>query len=201
MTLIIFLITIGVSIIAFSNHQLYQQMLFNPYMVKARNQYHRFLTSGLVHGDWIHLIINMLVFYSFGKNVEAYYQSAFGDQYIFNFLLLYIGSLVFSDIPSFMKHQNNPGFNSLGASGAVSATVFASIVFQPLSMIYIWGLLPLPAILLGVLYLVFSAYMAKKGQDNIDHDAHFYGAVYGFVFTILLQPSLGLHFLTKLGIL
>ena len=200
MTIIILIITVIVSLIAFNNEQIYRRFLFNPYMVQKRNQYDRFITSGLIHGDWIHLFVNMFVFYSFGRVVEYAYQYHFDDKYILNFLLLYIGSMVFADISSFYKHRNDPGYNSLGASGAVSAIVFASIVFAPLRKIYLFAIVPLPGIVLGILYLVFSAYMARGGHGAINHEAHFYGAVFGFVFTILLKPTLFLLFLEKLGL-
>ena len=200
MTIIILIITIIVSFIAFSNEQMYRRFMFNPYMIQQRNQYDRFITSGLIHGDWIHLFVNMFVLLSFGQVVENAYMYHFGDKGIMNFILLYIGSMVFADISSFYKHREDPGYNSLGASGAVSAVVFASIVFAPLRKIYLFAIIPLPGILLGVLYLIFSAYMARGGHGAINHEAHFYGAVFGFIFTILLQPTLFLDFLAKLGL-
>ena len=175
-------------------------MLFTPYLVQYQNQYDRFLTSGLIHGDWLHLFVNMFVLFSFGTVVENAYSIHFGSAGTINFLLLYIGSLIFSDVSTFFKYRNNPTYSSLGASGAVSAIVFASIVFQPMRQIYIMGILGLPGIALGALYLVFSAYMAKGGHGQINHEAHFYGAIYGFVVTILFQPSLALDFLSKLGL-
>lgn len=201
MTLIILLITVGTSIWAFSNPQVFDRLLFKPYWVKQQNQYDRFLTSGLIHGDWIHLFVNMFVFLSFGSVVEQTYESIFGTQGIFNFLLLYIGALVFSDVATFYKFQNDPGYSSLGASGAVAAVVFASIIFDPWREILLFAILPIPGILVGVLYLVFSAYMAKNSSANINHDAHFYGAIFGLVFTLLLKPSLGIDFLEKLGLI
>lgn len=200
MTIIILIITIGVSVLAFSNEGIYRRFLFNPFMIQQRNQYERFLTSGLIHGDWLHLLVNMFVLFSFAQVVEGAYKIHFGDNATRNFLFLYIGSLIFSDISSFFKHRDDPGYNSLGASGAVSAIVFASIVFEPMRKIYLMGIIGLPGIVLGGLYLVFSAYMARGGHGQINHEAHFYGAVYGFVFTILLEPTLALDFLSKLGL-
>lgn len=198
MTLIIIGITVILSLIAFSNEKLLRRMLFNPYEVHNRNEYHRFITSGFIHSDFIHLAVNMFVLYMFGTSVESIYKYIFNDKGIFYFLLLYVGSLMFSDLPTYAKHKSDPYYNSLGASGAVSAVLFAYIVFQPLRPLYIYGLIPLPGVLLGIGYLVFSAYMAKKRDTRINHDAHFYGAVFGFVFTILLKPALGLEFLEKL---
>lgn len=201
MTIIILLITIGISIVAFSNSRLYEKMLFVPYLVHHKNEYHRFLTSGLIHGDWIHLFVNMFVFYSFGRNVEAYYDFHFGALGNLNFLFLYIGALIFSDISTYAKYREVPQYKSLGASGAVSAIVFASILFDPMSKIILMFFIPLPGIVLGILYLAFSAYMARQEHGPINHEAHFYGAVFGFVFTLVLKPSLGLEFLSRLGLL
>ncbi len=202
MTLIILLITVGISIWAFSNPQLFDRFLFKPYWIKQQNQYDRFLTSGLIHGDWIHLLVNMFVFLSFGSVVERAYQQLFGESFgTINFILLYIGALVLSDMATFLKHQHDPGYSSLGASGAVSAVVFASIIFEPWREILLFAIVPIPGIILGVLYLVFSAYMARNSATNINHDAHFYGALFGVAFTLLLKPALTLEFLSKLGLL
>lgn len=200
MTLIILLITVGISIWAFSNQQVLERFLLKPYMIKQHNQYERFLTSGLIHGDWIHLLVNMFVFLSFGSVVEDAYRQIFGGFGILNFLLLYIGALVFADVATFFKHQHDPAYSSLGASGAVSAVVFASIIFEPWRELLLFAIIPIPGIIAGALYLAFSAYMARNSQGHINHDAHFYGALFGVVFTILLKPELGLAFLRKLGL-
>ena len=202
MTLIILLITVGISIWAFSNPQLFDRFLFKPYWIKQQHQYDRFLTSGLIHGDWIHLFVNMFVFLSFGSVVEGAYQQLFGESLgTLNFILLYIGALVLSDMATFFKHQQDPGYSSLGASGAVAAVVFASIIFEPWREIFLFAIVPIPGIILGVLYLVFSAYMAQNSATNINHDAHFYGALFGVAFTLLLKPALTIEFLSKLGLL
>ena len=132
----------------------------------------------------------MFVLYSFGKAVEYYYNVTFGSNSVWFFMTLYAGGLIVSDLPTFFKHKDDISYRGLGASGAVSSVVFASILFAPMNDILIWGILPVPGILLGIIYLVYSARMSKKSSDNINHDAHFYGAVFGFLFTLILKPSL-----------
>ncbi len=199
-TVIIILITVIVSLLAFNNTELFRKMVFNAYDIRHYKNSYRFLSYALIHADWIHLLINMMVLFSFGRIVEEYYGMYFGDKGIFYYILLYIGGIALSTLPSYGKHKDDKSYTAVGASGAVSAVVFASILFDPLSKIYIF-LLPIgiPAILFGVLYLVYSAYMGKKNVDNIGHDAHFWGAVFGFCFTIALKPALFMHLLAILG--
>jgi len=175
-----------------------QRLIFNPYMVTEHRQWYRFITSGFIHADWIHLLVNMLVLWSFGNVVEKYYAAIFEEKAVFYFILLYLGGLVISITPSYKRHKHNAGYNALGASGAVAAVLFAAILFRPLDKIYLYGVIGLPGILLGVAYLGYSFYMDKKGGDHINHDAHFWGAVFGVLFTIMLKPSVFLHFLDQL---
>jgi len=198
LTIIIIALTSLVSIAAFQSPNLMNRLIFDPHIINTKKEYFRFLTSGLLHGSWIHLIINMLVLYSFGQVVEYYFSELFGSNAQLYFLLLYVGALITSDIPTFYKHKNDIYYRGLGASGAVSAIVFSSILFNPLSKIYIWGVIGVPGIILGVVYLIYSAKMSKQSRDNINHDAHFYGAVYGLVFTLILEPKLLVHFINEL---
>lgn len=190
-TIAIIAITVLVSVIAFGNRELFRRLAFNAYDIKHFKNSYRFLSYALIHADWIHLLINMMVLYSFGRVVEVYYAYYFGAKAIFYYLLLYVGGVALSTLPSYGKHKDNYSYTAVGASGAVSAVVFASIIFDPLNKIYLF-LIPIgiPAIIFGILYLVYSWYMGKKNIDNIGHDAHFWGAVFGFVFTIALKPSL-----------
>lgn len=199
-TLIIIVISSLVSIAAFSNRELYRRLVFNAYDIKHFKHGYRFLSYALIHADWIHLLVNMMVLYSFGSVVEAYYGVIFAQKSIFYFLLLYVGGTVLSTTPAYGKYKDDYSYNAVGASGAVSAVVFASIVFDPLNKIYLFFIpIGIPAIIFGVLYLAYSWYMAKKNIDNIGHDAHFWGAVFGFVFTIAMKPSMAMHFLNQLG--
>jgi membrane associated rhomboid family serine protease len=190
-TIVIILVTVAVTILAFSNHELFRRLAFNAYDIKHFKNSYRFVSYALIHADWIHLLINMMVLYSFGRVVETYYGFYFGNKAIFYYVLLYIGSTALSTLPSYGKHKDDYTYTAVGASGAVSAVVFASIIFDPLSKIYLF-LIPIgiPAIIFGGLYLVYSWYMGKKNIDNVGHDVHFWGAIFGFVFTIVLKPSL-----------
>jgi membrane associated rhomboid family serine protease len=190
-TIVIILVTVAVTILAFNNHELFRRLAFNAYDIKHFKNSYRFVSYALIHADWIHLLINMLVLYSFGRVVETYYGFYFGNKAILYYLLLYIGSTAISTLPSYGKHKDDYTYTAVGASGAVSAVVFASIIFDPLSKIYLF-LIPIgiPAIIFGVLYLAYSWYMGKKNMDNVGHDVHFWGAIFGFVFTIVLKPSL-----------
>ncbi len=190
-TIFIILITVVVSVLAFSNRDLFRRLVFNAYDIKHFKNTYRFLSYALIHGDWIHLLVNMMVLYSFGRIVEQYYGFYFGLKGVLYYLMLYVGGTALSTLPSYGKHKDDFSYTAVGASGAVSAVVFASIIFDPLNKIYIF-LIPIgiPAIIFGILYLVYSWYMGKKNIDNIGHDAHFWGAIFGFVFTILLKPVL-----------
>lgn len=190
-TIVIILVTVAVTILAFNNHEVFRRLAFNAYDIKHFKNSYRFVSYALIHADWIHLLINMMVLYSFGRVVETYYGFYFGNKAILYYLLLYIGSTAISTLPSYGKHKDDYTYTAVGASGAVSAVVFASIIFDPLSKIYLF-LIPIgiPAIIFGVLYLAYSWYMGKKNMDNVGHDVHFWGAIFGFVFTIVLKPSL-----------
>ncbi len=195
--IIIIIITVAASLLAFQSQDLMNRWLMQPYAIKHDNQWYRFLTSGLIHANWLHLLFNMFVLYSFGPVLNGYYTFIFEGRGWYYFVLLYLGGLLISDLPTYIKHQNHPGYSSLGASGAVSSVLFAYVLINPLGTIYLY-FIPMPGIVMGVLYLAYSWYMSKKGGDNINHDAHFYGAVFGIVYTLLLKPSIGLEFFNKL---
>lgn len=188
-TLIIIIFTVAVSLYASENLEVKRKLIFNPYQVIHHNQHYRGLTHAFIHADLMHLGINMFVLYFFGRNVEYYFQVQFPEMANTYFILLYIGGIIFATFPSLYKHKDNPGYNSLGASGAVSAVLFSAIILDPTNTIYIYALLPMPAFLFGVLYIGYEMYMNKNGRTNIAHDAHILGAVFGIIFTILLSPS------------
>ncbi|MBN1989934.1 MAG: rhomboid family intramembrane serine protease [Bacteroidales bacterium] len=204
-TIIIIAITAIVSVIAFSNRAIMDKLLLSPYQIIHNKEFFRIITHALVHADYIHLAVNMIVLLSFGIAVENTFKELMHAGIVtnvtFHFLVLYIGGAVISTLSTIKKHKNDYYYQGVGASGAVSAIVFASIFFQPLSKLLIMGIIPIPAILFGVVYLAYSHYMSKKGNDNINHDAHFVGAVFGFIYPILVQPSLIKVFLHQLGLL
>jgi membrane associated rhomboid family serine protease len=198
-TNLIIAITAIISIIAFSNRELFRRLAFNAYDIKHFKNSYRFLSYALIHADWIHLLINMMVLYSFGRVTESYYGMYFGMKGILYYVLLYIGGTALSTLPSYGKHKDDYSYTAVGASGAVSAVLFASIVFVPLGKIVIFPIpIGIPAIIFGPLFLIYSAYMNKKNIDNVGHDAHFWGAIFGFVFTIVLKPVLIVDLYTTL---
>lgn len=198
-TWIIILLTSAISIPAFSNRAFFDKMKFNAFIIKENKQWYRFISYGLIHADWMHLLINMFVLYSFGEQVEMMFIYIFGLKGTILFLILYVSAIFISAYPSYEKHKNNSWYNAVGASGAVSAILFSSILLLPSSKIYLLFIpFPIPAVIFGILYLIYSAYMAKKAVDNIGHDAHFWGAVYGLTFPIVLKPSLFLNFINQI---
>jgi membrane associated rhomboid family serine protease len=190
-TLILIILTAGISIYAWSNQELMQKWIFHPYSVRKKHEYYRFITSGFLHADWTHLLFNMFSFYMFAQVVEQVFTGIHGPQVgIVLFLLVYIGGIIVSDIYTFFKEHKNFNYHSLGASGGVSAIIFSSILLNPLTKIIIFPIpVGIPGFIFGGLYLVYSYYQAKRMGDNVNHDAHFYGALFGFLVTFLLVPG------------
>jgi membrane associated rhomboid family serine protease len=194
-TIILIILTVGISWYAFQNLHLTNRWIFHPYSVHTNNEWYRFITSGFLHGDWTHLFFNMLALYFFGRVVEFVFTARFGEGGgLFYYLLIYLGGIIVSDIPTYFKHRDNPGYRALGASGGVSAVIFSSILFNPTSDICLYFVLCLPGFILGILYLIYSYYKGRQGADNINHDAHFYGAVYGIILSLILIPGAGPRF-------
>jgi len=185
-TILILIITCVVSFTAFSNHKVLDDLIFYPPAISQRNQWYRFVTNGFIHADIAHLAFNMLSFYLFGEAVEKEFIYHFAEKGKMMFILMYVTGLIVCLIPTYFKNRNNYHYRSLGASGAVSAVVFAGIFLFPSIKIGLFILPPIiPGFIFGPLYLVLSVYMSKKGGDNINHDAHFWGAIWGIVFVIL----------------
>lgn len=191
MAIYIILITVLISITCFYNEELFNKLLFIPYLIKHNNEWWRFVTHGFVHADSPHLIFNMIALYFFGPLVEGYFQAHFGTTIgTLYFVLLYVAGIIVAALPSYKKEVNNSYYSSVGASGATSAVLFSSIVFNPMSQICLYGLLCFPGVMWGLLYLGYSYYMTKQQGDYINHDAHFAGALFGIVFTIASKPIL-----------
>lgn len=188
-TYILIAITVGVSFLAWNQKQLFAKLMMNPYDISHRKQYYRFITSGFIHKDHMHLLLNMFSFYFFGLAVERVFAVLFGESGAIYFVVLYLAAIVVSDLPTFFKQKNNPNYNSLGASGGVSAIIFAFIIFQPLQLICIYIALCMPGFILGTLYIAFSYYQGRKSNDNINHDAHLYGALFGLIFCAIVYPA------------
>ncbi len=197
-TNIIIAITVLVSIICLKNRTLFYKLSLSPYNLSHKKEWYRVITHGFVHGSYPHLIINMFVLLSFGKQVEMILQSIspWGG---FTYIALYIGALIFASIPDISRHKDDYYYNSIGASGAVTAVVFASILYSPWSKIYFFAIIPIPAILFGVLYLWYEGYSSRKDQGKINHRAHIYGAIFGLIYPIMIEPALFTHFISQLA--
>jgi membrane associated rhomboid family serine protease len=194
MTLFIIVITCIISIIAFNNRELFARLQFNAYQIYHRRQYYRMLTHGFVHANWWHLGMNMLVLYFFGGYVE-HQLSMLSASGAFKFpllvyILLYLLAIIFASSISLVRYKDAYWYNSVGASGAVSAVMFCFIFFEPWQKICLYGVLCIPGILFAILYLIYSQYMSRRGGDNINHDAHFLGAIFGFVFPLFIDFNL-----------
>ena len=190
-------VTCLVSIILMRN-RVKALLVFHPVSIREQHQWYRFLTSGFVHADMVHLAINMFVLWSFGNAVERYYFPMFlSDFSAQKYALLYFGGIVAASIPSYLRHNRNPRYAALGASGGVSAVVFAAILFEPWQNLYLYGVIAIPQILAGAAYLFYSWYQDKRAADNIGHMAHFSGAIWGFLITGLMNPDLFVRFIQK----
>jgi len=191
MTIIIVIITSVISIIAFSNRALFARLQFNPYQVYHRREWYRIITHGVLHADWAHLIINMLVLFSFGSTIETSFHIMAAHTWMkfpmLWFVIFYLLSLIISSLTTLHKHKGDIWYNSVGASGAVSAVLFCSIFFDPNMTLLFMGIVPIKAYVFGPLYLVYSYYSARKANDNINHDAHLLGAVFGFCFPMMID--------------
>ena len=186
---LIIAITCLVSIIGFSNQSIINSLSHYPVAELRNKEWYRMLTAGFVHADPFHLFINMYVLYQFGGMIESQFVENHGNFGKLIYLFFYLATIVFANMPTFSKHKEDRSYHAIGASGATSAVVFAFIFYLPTAMLGLFLIIPIPAILFGILYLFYSSYASKRGGDNIDHDAHFYGAVFGFLFAWMLHPS------------
>lgn len=192
-TVLLIAITCAVSITCFSNPRLLDRLLLWPPAV-GRGEYHRLLTNAFVHADGAHLAFNMITLFFFGRVIEGFFERYIG---IVGFALFYLVAAVVSTLPSYIRHRHDSRYRSLGASGAVSAVLFAFILLAPWSTIYVF-VVPVPAILYGVAFMAYGLYAGRIGHDHINHSAHLWGAAFGIVFTLIMEPQLGPIFLAHL---
>ncbi|NLB25711.1 MAG: rhomboid family intramembrane serine protease [Bacteroidales bacterium] len=197
-TWIIIGITTALSVLAFNNEKIMRKMQFNAAQIIHQRQYYRLISHAFIHIGWTHLIVNMMVLYFFGRAVEDYFSYFFFNKAVIYFITLYFGGMLVSNIWGLIKHHNNYYYNAVGASGAVSAVLFTFIFLNPREKLYLFAIVPIPGILFGIGYLFYSYLMSKRQSDNVAHDAHFLGAIFGFLFPVILKPSLIGHFTDQL---
>lgn len=195
-TVIIVAITVLVSIAGFTNEQLQNKLILWPRYMDNPGQYYRLLTSGFIHADWMHLAFNMFSFYSFGEATVLIFQMLGKPPELF--LIVYLSAIVVSSLPSFLKHRNDGYYRSLGASGGVAAILFFFTFYFPWQGIKLFFFPEIPAVVFGALYLGFEFYASRRGIGNVNHDAHFWGAVYGLFVAFLVDPSHGKEFLNTI---
>jgi len=184
-------ITCVISVMAFNNTALMRRLILWPPAVERDRQYYRLISYGLIHADPGHLLMNMITLYFFGQVMDGLYERYLGPA---GFYLFYVGGLIASILPTYLNNRGNSSYRSLGASGAVSAVLFAFILVRPWAVIYFY-FIPMPAILFAVLYVGYTFYMERRAADNINHSAHLWGAAYGLVFTLAMEPRLLGNFL------
>jgi membrane associated rhomboid family serine protease len=188
----IFAITIASSLWAFYNDNLYSNMILNPYSISRGYRVYTVITSGMIHADYMHLFFNMFSYFFFAFQLEPLLGH-------WQFGLLYTLSLILSVLPSIYKHRDDEWYNSLGASGAVSAVIFSYIMYNPVNTIYLM-ILPIPiyAFVFGILYLIYCNYASKHARDNVNHDAHMFGALSGLIITLVLHPLIVHSFIEQI---
>lgn len=180
---------------AFERPRLLDRLILWPPAIQRQRQYDRLLTHGFVHGDWMHLLFNMITLYFFGGLIERVFAPYIGSV---GFVLFYLSAILVAILPTYLRHRNDARYRSLGASGAVSAVLFAFVLISPWSLIFVF-FIPLPAILYAVLYVGYSIWMDRRGGDNVNYSAHLWGAGYGVLFTVLMEPRAIAAFLSKLA--
>jgi membrane associated rhomboid family serine protease len=198
-TILICIFTGFISYQGFSDRSLFERLKHYPYSEKRNKDFFRMLSSGFLHGDMAHLLLNMYVLYIFGTSVEGEFVNNYGSTMgRAIYLVMYLSAIIFADIPSYIKHKDNPSFASIGASGAVSAILFTYILFNPWNILLLFFIIPCPAILAGIGYLVYSSHAAKNSRDRIDHLAHLSGAVYGIFASLVIFSNQIPYFIEQL---
>ena len=192
--LLIIVLTVAVSLWGLSDPRVIHALILWPPAIDRRKEFDRLITHGFIHADWQHLLFNMITLYFFGSQVERWFVPYIGQV---GFFLFYLSAILVAILPTYLRHRHDPRYRSLGASGAVSAVLFAFILVQPWSLIFVF-FLPVPAIVYAVLYIGYSIWMDRQGTDNVNHSAHLWGAGYGVLFTLMMEPQVAGAFLERL---
>lgn len=192
-TILLMLITVGLSLWAWSNENILYKLALSSYDASHYKQYYRLLTSGFVHIDFMHLGFNMLAMYGFGHTVEFAFVNKFGFIGELMYVAMYLLVIIVANLPGYQKYKNDSRHISLGASGGISALVLMSVLFSPMSMVTFF-FIPMPAIMMGVLFIGYSYYMGRNQYDNVDHECHLYGALCGIIAVLFLFPEVIVNF-------
>ena len=193
-TFVLIGLTVLVSWQAFNNRALLERLLLWPPAIDRHRQYDRLVTHGFVHADMQHLLFNMITLFFFGRAIEPVFVDRIGQ---LGYAAFYLSAIVMAIMPTYFRHQKDAGYRSLGASGAVSAVLFSFILFAPWSLIFVF-FVPVPAIVYAALYVGYSVWMDRRGGDNVNHSAHLWGAAYGILFTVLMEPRAASTFVARL---
>jgi membrane associated rhomboid family serine protease len=189
-------LTCLVSLLAFDNKRLMGELILWPPAIYRKGQWYRLITYGMVHANGTHLLVNMITLYFFGRVIEDVLAGSMGG---FGFAVFYLSALAASILPSYAAHREDEKYFSLGASGAVSAALFAFVLLRPWSTINVFFALPMPAIVYAVIYVGYSIWADRRGKDRINHSAHLWGALYGVAFLLVLHPEALRSFLDQLA--
>lgn len=198
LSFLIMAVTVGISLLAWQKPTWLDAMMMSPYRIDRKKEYWRFITSGFIHADFAHLFFNLFSFYFFGTQLEYIFGiifPGFGGEV---FMLFYLMAILVADLPTYFKQRNNPYFNSLGASGAVSAVIFAGIMFFPTEKIYLFGFVGIPGFIYAGLFTWYSIAMDRRGRDYVNHSAHLYGGLFGVLFITLTRPSTWVEFFSQI---
>ncbi len=198
LSFLIMAVTVVISLLAWQKPAWLDAMMMSPYRIDRKKEYWRFITSGFIHADFAHLFFNLFSFYFFGTQLEYIFGiifPGFGGEV---FILFYLLAILVADLPTYFKQRNNPYFNSLGASGAVSAVIFAGIMFFPTEKIYLFGFVGIPGFIYAGLFTWYSIAMDRRGRDYVNHSAHLYGGLFGVLFITLTRPSTWVEFFSQI---